>query len=189
MNTLNMEKTENLDKPFFHNIKLHNNENMLTNSPNNNNTYNYYNVNMSPPTGKNMSPSNYEQYNQRQVGKPNKNCVNSADTSKFKNHFVSTIHNSLHSKENHLVLNHQFDHMSNDNQSPNFVKIQSILSSSKNYKNNQSLQTRVGHSNEKPTQPCENIEVLREKSNNRPSNTTNRNSDFCSTTPNLHNNL
>lgn len=179
MNTLNMEKTENLDKPFFHNIKLHNNENLLSNSPGNN-TYNYYNVN--------MAQSNFDQYNTRPGGKVSKNCVNSADTSKFKNHFVSNIHNSLHSKENNMVLNHQFDYMSNDNQNPNFAKIQSILTNAKNNKNGQTLQTRTGNSNEKTPMPCEKLDVLREKSNNRPTNSP-TSSNFCSTTPNQHNNL
>ena len=86
-----------------------------------------------------------------------------------------------------MVLNNHFDYQSNGHESPNLAKIQSILSNSKANKNNQSLQAKVGHSNEKTQSPEQLREVLREKSNNRPSNQTNNN--FSSTTPNLHNNL
>lgn len=102
MNTLNMDKTENLDKPFFHNIKLHNNGNLQTGSPDTK-KLNYYNT---------ITPSspNCEQYKQRPSSKIKPSCVNSADTSKFKNHFVSKIHNSCYSKETHMVLNNHFDY-------------------------------------------------------------------------------
>lgn len=121
MNTLNKKEeiTTIVDnKPFFQNMILHTNPN-LVNSQYNASKMNSttYGNSKKKPTSKNES-NRIGSKGKGTTNNNNKSCMNSADTSKFKNGYIANgLHSSLYSKENNNLVLNQSDnpHMSNVN--------------------------------------------------------------------------